>query len=171
VRLAARYKGAFIKESLAEYRIHGHNVSLGVEKELDLRRALEVMDSLRTNASQYGAILATPRTLALIDLQRARYLFHLAQSDEAEHILKSAFEIYPSIQDEPRVFLRWITDAYLAHVNPSGFHAWVLGQLPANLRGSFKIIPGSGSGKGGQGKLSNRRLSEGSADNASSAIC
>lgn len=138
VRLAVHYKVAFIKESLAEYRIHDNNVSLGVERDLDLRRALEVMDSLRINASQYGPILATPRTLALLDLQRARYLFHLAQSDEAVHSLKSAFEIYPSIQDEPRLFLRWVTDAYLAHVNPSGFHSWVLGQLPANVKSSFR---------------------------------
>lgn len=138
VRLTAHHQANFIKQPLVQYRIHGDNISLGVEKELDLKRALDVMNSLRLNASQYGATLAMPRTLALIDLQRARYLFHLAETEEAAKTLNSVFAIYPSIQDEPRVVLRWLTDAYLAHVNPWAFHSWMLAQLPASVKGSFR---------------------------------
>jgi alpha-1,3-rhamnosyltransferase len=138
VRLAADHPLSFIKKALVQYRVHGQNMSLGVEDGLDLKRALDVMDSLRMNASHYGPPFTLSRTLALIDLQRARYLFHLAQDEKAAQALALVFELYPSLQDKPRLFLRWVTDVYLANLNPEGFHSWVLSQLPANTKASFK---------------------------------
>lgn len=138
VRLAANHRVGFIKKALVQYRVHGQNISLGVEVDQDLARALDVMDSLRMNASDYGPAFALPRTLALIDLQRARYLFHLAQHEQAAQALASAFELYPSLQHQPRIFLRWVTDVYLANINPAGFHSWVLSQRSARIKGSFK---------------------------------
>ena len=138
VRMCARYQAGFIKKHLVKYRTHDCNTSLGIEDEQNLKRALEVMNSLRRNASHYGGELTTPRTQALIDLQRARYLFCLDQSDAAAESLSSVFEIYPAIQDEPRLFLRWLTDAYLAHVKAPAFYSWLIDQLPTGIKMSFR---------------------------------
>lgn len=138
IRMAARYQMGFIKRPMVDYRVHSSNTSIGIEDEQNIKRALEVIESLRRNGASYGGELTRPRTQALIDLQRARYLFCLAESEEAAKSLNAVFEIYRSIQDDPRVFLRWLTDVYLAHVKGPAFYSWLIDHLPADTKVSFK---------------------------------
>jgi hypothetical protein len=138
IRMAARYQVGFNKRPVAQYRVHSHNTSIGIDDDRNSKRALDVMDSLQLNASRYGGELTTPRAQALIELQRTRYLFCLAQREAAAKSLQSVFEIYPSIQDEPRVFLRWLTDAYLAHAKASTFYSWLIDHLPTDTKNLFK---------------------------------
>lgn len=137
VQMATRCRVGFIKKPLVRYRVHSYNASLGIESIENFSRALEVMNSLRQSTADCSGVLTTPRIRALIELQRARYLFYLAQGEEAVKSLHAVFEIYPSIQDHPGLFQLWLTDVFLSQVNSAFFYSWLIANIPPGLKTSF----------------------------------
>jgi alpha-1,3-rhamnosyltransferase len=129
IRLAAHYKPGFIDSSLVKYRIHSYNMSVGIEYEENIRRGLEVLDSIDQNAQLYGEKLTEPRLRCLIDLQRARYLFCLGQREAAAEKLRSAFEIYSGIRRSLPLIDNWWN---CPHPHPEGaqeFFQWTIEKL------------------------------------------
>ena len=130
VRMSALFKAGFIAEPLVQYRVHSGNVSLNVEIRERARRYLGVLDSLKKNAAQYGGEIATPRMQALIEFRRARFLFALDQVEDGARALKSVFQIYPPLSDDPETFAHWMEGSY----DPEPFYNW----LTENLLPLFK---------------------------------
>lgn len=138
IRLAAQIKIAFINKPLVRYRVHNSNVSMGVSDEVNFHRALQVMESLLRNQCDVE-LLNTPRIRALIYFQRARYLFCTGQTERAADSLAAGFQIYPVIEDEPSVFVRWMTDVYLPYANAQELYPWLSAHLPAEFGSRFRI--------------------------------
>src|SRR5262249_37030023 len=99
IRMIARHPVGYIKEPLVRYRVHEHNTSLSANSMEQMKRALQVMESLQRHEVEHGGDLATPRTRSMVHLQCARYLFHLGNIDRAGVSLSATFEIYPEIKE------------------------------------------------------------------------
>jgi glycosyltransferase involved in cell wall biosynthesis len=136
VRMASQFKPAFINESVVRFRFHGYNTSVGTTLDQELSRGLEVMASLRRNHHVFPGELETPRSQALIESQRYRYLFCLGRLDDSKQSLKTVFEIFPSIQSEPQLFESWLRTAPLASSMPE-YYEFTLEQLPQGLESAF----------------------------------
>jgi glycosyltransferase involved in cell wall biosynthesis len=100
VRLAARYRPAFLPGAVAKYRIHDHNVSLNVPGPENLRRGLEVFTTLRRKADTVGGEVGRPRMKALLELCRANYLFALGDDESARSAAATAFETDPELRND-----------------------------------------------------------------------
>lgn len=137
VRVAARYVCGFVSAPVVSYRMHGNNTSIGIAGIDNAARALEVMDSLKANAKGYGGDLDTPRTHALVELQRTRYLFALTRIEDAKQSLSAAFRHYPALARNPKLFYDWMTSGYIAHFHGRDFFEWVVAHLLDETPPSF----------------------------------
>lgn len=138
IRLAAQIKMAFIDKPLVRYRVHDSNMSMGVSDEMNFQRALQVMESLLRNQWDVE-LLNTSRIRALIYFQCARYLFCTSQTEKAADSLAAGFQIHPVIEDEPSVFVRWMTDVYLPYANAQELYPWLSAHIPAGFGSRFRI--------------------------------
>ncbi|HXD33292.1 MAG TPA: glycosyltransferase [Pyrinomonadaceae bacterium] len=138
IRMASQFKMAFMDRKLVKFRFHGHNTSVGVARDKALTRGLEVLSSLRRNQHVFAGELTAPRTQALIECQRYRYLFFLGRLEESSRSLLSVFEIYPALQDEPEVFEAWLRATSLNAAMPE-YYRWTLEQLPTDLKTDFRL--------------------------------
>jgi alpha-1,3-rhamnosyltransferase len=134
IRMGAHYKLGFIANPLVKYRVHSYNTSLAIDRGSHLKRCLDVLNSIRTNASRYGGQLISPRIRALIELRRAHFLFYLGEKEAAAESLNSVFVTCPSILQESSTFSRWLTVTY---ESPS-LYKWMSEHLPKDLESSFK---------------------------------
>jgi glycosyltransferase involved in cell wall biosynthesis len=137
IRMASQFKMGFMDKKVVKFRFHDYNTSVGIQQDEELNRGLEVMTSLRRNQHLFGGELTDPRTQALIESQRYRYLFCLGRLEESSRSLLSVFEIHPAIQDEPELFEDWLRAAPLAASMPE-YYQWTLKQLPVDLKPAFR---------------------------------
>ena len=134
IRMGAHYKFGYVSSPLVKYRIHSYNTSRGVERNVQMQRHLDVLNSIRANAARYGGQLLIPRIQALVELRRAHFLFYLAQEEAAAESLNSVFELWPSILSELSSLYRWLTVTY----ESPGLYKWMSEHLPEELPSSFK---------------------------------
>jgi alpha-1,3-rhamnosyltransferase len=128
IRMAAHYRLGFIARSLVKYRIHDYNSSVGIESLENIRRGLQVLDSISENIQSYGGLLLEPRTRCLLDLQRARYLFCLGEPAAARAKLFSGFEIYSGLRN-PRLLLDYWWHAHPLSEEKQEFWRWSIDNL------------------------------------------
>ena len=138
IRVWAQTKMAFSDKPLVNYRIHHSNISIGNPPEVDFARALQVMESLLEN-QQDVELLKTSRIRALINFQCARYLFCTGQTQKALERLRSGFETYPRIEDDPSLFVLWMTDVYLPHVSAQELYPWLSDNIPTWVNQRFRL--------------------------------
>lgn len=136
IRMASQFQLAFINECMVRFRVHNYNTSVGTTQDQDLQRGLAVMTSLRENEQIYPGELMSARSQAFIESQRYRYLFCLNRLDDSIQSLRTTFEIYPALQEQPGLFVSWLRSARLAAEMPE-YYEWTLKQLPRDLKGAF----------------------------------
>lgn len=139
IRVAAQVKMVFIDQALVKYRVHNSNISIGNPDEVNFERALRVMESLLRN-QHHVAVLDTPRITALLNFQCARYLFCTGQTEQGVKRLRAGFEIYPVIQDEPSLFVHWLTDVYLPYAKAQELYPWLSDNIPSSVGPRFRAI-------------------------------
>jgi glycosyltransferase involved in cell wall biosynthesis len=138
LRLLAQCRPAFIARPLTRVRVHSYNTSgRRVELRENLRRVLGVMKSIRAKAEDIGGELASPRCLALLDLQIAYHSFCLGDEDEARRFLHAGFGADPTLGNDPRFFAEWLRERIVEihHRFPpdshgAGFISWIALNLP-----------------------------------------
>lgn len=140
LRVLAHWKPGFVSEALARYRIHGRNVSKGIDPHLDLQRTLEVMLAVRSKAAAVGGGLMHPRNRALLDLQIAFLLFCSGREEEAIRNLHRAFEQDPTLSRDAEYFSEWLSawkpDFYtVAHPQ---YGLWAIAHLPQDSSAAFR---------------------------------
>lgn len=137
IRMVAGWDFGVIHRPLVGYRIHGENLSIGSAQEAKLERSLEVMRSLRSEGPSLGGRLAEDRTLALLDLRCAGFLFESGDTNAAAAFLERALATCPALLREPRTLARWLR----VHRRPGlatppggmGLPEWVLERLPRRV--------------------------------------
>jgi glycosyltransferase involved in cell wall biosynthesis len=143
-RALAKSESAFLPSSVARYRIHGTNTSVGVETLTNMKRGLAVMRSLRRRAETATDRLGEPRILATLDLQSAFYLYYLGAEEEAAASLHRAHEDDASfLRDNAFLgrWLRWLVFHTQDAALTSAFLRWLSGRLmPPIKRSSRKIL-------------------------------
>jgi hypothetical protein len=117
-RAAAHWEVAFIPRTLALYRVHGKNTSLGVARQARLARQLEVTKVLRERAPSVGGRLAEPRVRAALELQMG-YLRFAAGEEGAEDHLRAAFERDARLAGDERWLGDWLWSRPLDELLPS----------------------------------------------------
>lgn len=132
IRILAHWKAGFIDRALAMYRLHGHNLSKGIDPQVDLRRTLEMMCAVRKKAGSIGGSLAEPRNLATVDLQLAFLHFCSGRENEAARNLYGAFEDDPSLRDDVAFINDWLNRWKGGFYSPSlrHFGLWLIANLP-----------------------------------------
>jgi glycosyltransferase involved in cell wall biosynthesis len=132
----------FIARPLVKYRVHGYNTSVGVENEENVRRGLAVLDSLKRKAPSIGGRLARPRTLAVLELQRAYHLFRLREEEAARESLRAAFAADATLARDDAFLARWLRARvrqllmdYSSGAHEREFIAWLAGSLPREAGG------------------------------------
>jgi hypothetical protein len=125
-RAASHWGVAFIPRTLALYRVHGANTSLGVARAVTLARRLEVIESLRQRALSVGGRLAEPRIRATIELQGA-FMRFASGEEGADAQVRAAFEADPSLAGDARWLGDWLWSRPLDELLPEDgpdFAAW-----------------------------------------------
>ncbi len=107
VRLAARFKAAFLPAPVAAYRQHDYNTSITPAESATQNRileacrySLEVVTTLRRKAAAANGQLGRPRTRALLDLKRAAILLLLREKESASRAAAEVFRSDPSFRDD-----------------------------------------------------------------------
>jgi glycosyltransferase involved in cell wall biosynthesis len=108
IRLAAHYTPAFIPGSVAKYRVHGHNTSLGIPTKEQLDRHFQVMKAVRQKAESTRGLLGRQRTKAQIDFCKAHLCFEIGDFDSGRRALRSMFESDPTLRSNPKPMAQWL---------------------------------------------------------------
>lgn len=108
IRLMAYGRVGFIDEPLVLYRVHGENISMTIDPEVNFRECLKVMTSLRSKASQVGGRLRECRVRAVIELQRSFFLFKLGRAAESTIALKAAFDVDETLKQDATCIADWL---------------------------------------------------------------
>lgn len=140
IRVFLRWKVGFIDRSLVKYRIHGNNLSKGIDPKVDLNRILTFYRRLEQKSSEIGGVLLDDRNQAVLDLQLAFHLFSNDEIDEARRHLHSAFHKDPSLCDNVAFIDDWLNqwkpDFYTPEHSHFGF--WVIAHLPPTTAPIFR---------------------------------
>jgi glycosyltransferase involved in cell wall biosynthesis len=136
IRMLVQSRVAFIDRPLIKYRIHTYNVSVGIDLKNNMRRAVEVLQSLKRKSASIGKGLQRPRIQALLDLQLTYHFFCLSETKNAEQTLESAFRADTTLQKDARFFSEWlkrkmleIMDNFPRDSRERAFASWLLPQL------------------------------------------
>jgi glycosyltransferase involved in cell wall biosynthesis len=134
IRLLSQFGVAFIPQPFVQYRVHGSNVSIGVNVRENARRGLAVFDSL-SSVTPSGR-LAEPRVRALVQLQRCFHLFCVDELDTARGALTQAANVDPVVFEDA-CFIRWwltrMTREYGFLTAGRDFVEWFSSEVPAHL--------------------------------------
>lgn len=140
IRILAHWKAGFIDRPLAMYRLHGRNLSKGIDPKLDLRRTMEMMRAVREKAEMIGGLLAEPRIRATVDLQMAFFHFCSGLEQEAARNLHRAFEDDPSLRDDVAFINEWLNrwkgEFYSSSMKHFGL--WLVANLPHECGPGFR---------------------------------
>jgi glycosyltransferase involved in cell wall biosynthesis len=108
IRLAAHYPPAFVPGAMVKYRIHEHNTSLRVPKDVELERNLQVMTAVRKKAESTGGLLARPQTKAQLDFRTACLYFEIGDFESGRRALSCMFESDPELRFSPKPMALWL---------------------------------------------------------------
>jgi glycosyl transferase family 2 len=117
-RAAAHWEVAFIPRALAACRVHGKNTSIGVPREIQLARQLEVTRVLRDRAGSLGGRLGEPRVRAALELQMGFLRFAGGELAGAAD-LRAAFARDPALAGDARWLADWLWSRPLDELLPS----------------------------------------------------
>jgi hypothetical protein len=118
IGLAALGGVAFIDEVVVDYRVHGENMSLGVERGEEVERQLAVLLAVRKRSAGADGALAAPRTQAVLELRLAHLLFCAGERTPAQQALEQAFAKDPSLAHDLGRVQGWLESAQLGPLNP-----------------------------------------------------
>ncbi len=132
IRVFSRWKVGFIDRPLVKYRIHGNNLSKGIDPKVDLNRTLTMYRQLEQKWSDIGGALLEARNQAILDLQLAFHLFCNDKINEATTRLHSAFRKDPSLHEDVAFIDNWLNQWKPDFYTPEHIHfgLWVIAHLP-----------------------------------------
>ena len=135
IRIFSRWRVGFIDRSLAQYRIHGRNLSKRIDPKVDLNRILTFYRRLEQKWDDIGGILLKARYRAILDLQLAFHLFSNQETDEAITHLHSAFQRDPGLCEDIAFIDDWLNQWKPDFFTPehSHFGFWVIANLPPTI--------------------------------------
>jgi glycosyltransferase involved in cell wall biosynthesis len=140
IRIFARWEVGCVDEPLAKYRLHGKNISKGIDPKVFLKRILAMYQAVRDKATKIDGKFLLPRNRALLYLQLAFHHYCDGNEEEAIENLTAAFEEDPSINEDV-IFINdwlnnWKEDFY--NTTHSHFGFWVIAHLPIQIDDSFR---------------------------------
>ncbi len=140
IRILSRWNVGFINRSLAQYRIHGRNLSKRIDPKVDLNRILTFYRSLEQKWSDIGGVLLNARNQAILDLQLAFHLFSNQETAEAITRLHSAFQKDPGLSEDIDFIDDWLNQWKPDFFTPkhSHFGFWVIAHLPPTITPSTR---------------------------------
>jgi hypothetical protein len=138
VRAAAHWDVAFNPRPLAMYRVHSANTGIGIDRETNLQRSLQVTSALRERAERIGGRLAEPRVRATLELQVAFLRFAAADRPGALDGLPLAFDRDATLAGDGRWLADWLRGRMLDKLLPDGgdgFASWFVESAAPLLSG------------------------------------
>lgn len=118
IRIASAWKAGFLDEPLILYRVHGKNVSAGIDSEKNLRHNIEVLRALSLKAPMDRGLLGTNRTQALIKCHLSHHFFLLGRP-EALTCFQEALACNPDmlagLLEDRKWFGQWLEKLWLTH--------------------------------------------------------
>ena len=139
VRMTAAAKVGFINEPLVYYRVHGSNTSIGVDRDINLARFVEVTQAIRRDADE-GRLSVGKRARALIELQLAYYNLCRDNESAAELCFGSALKFYPDLIYDQNYLRDWISERcdfsrgiLRKPEQPSNLVRWLIGRVQATI--------------------------------------
>jgi glycosyltransferase involved in cell wall biosynthesis len=140
IRLFSHWKVGFIDRPLAMYRLHGNNLSKGVDVKVDLNRILAMYRRLDEKQCDIGGALLKARNQAILNLQLAFHLFSNGEKEDAIARLGWAFERDPSLYKDTAFMSDWLSqwkpDFYTPEHSHFGF--WVIAHMPSTIDPIFR---------------------------------
>lgn len=139
LRVVAHWRCGYLARPLAEYRVHGGNLSLGVPRDVHARRSIEALERLREKSPQLGGRLATPWARALMALELARHRFALDERAAASSSLRRALHEDPELAAGARL-AAWLrttgrTEAAQDDDRDESLGGWMVAALSDGLDG------------------------------------
>ena len=138
IKLLSHWRAAYVDKPLARYRVHGKNMSIGIDPKVSVKRNLDVLHGLRRNASSIGGSLVEAENLSILDLQIAFHLFCNGDEAEARMYLDEAYHRYPNVYSDSDSVCKWSSryrqEFYGASSRHFGF--WVASHFPVAVDSS-----------------------------------
>jgi glycosyltransferase involved in cell wall biosynthesis len=140
MRIFSHWKAAYIDNPLGKYRVHGKNMSRGIDSQLNLHRIINVLQGIQKKSSQIGGALLDPRNQAIIDLQLAFHTFCDGNEDDAVMYLHRAFQKHHDLDSDIAFFDSWLNqwkpDYFTIRHKHFGF--WTIANLPPDVNQEFR---------------------------------
>jgi hypothetical protein len=131
LRLTALWPAGFIDRPLACYRLHGKNISKGIDPEVDLQRILQFTQAAMQKSVQVGGKLVEPRNQALLALQLTFLYYCLNDEPTALAYLNKAFALDESLAGDVQFLEKWVNEWKPEFYTPSlpNFGLWLIQNL------------------------------------------
>jgi hypothetical protein len=140
MRIFSHWKAAYIDKPLGKYRVHGKNMSRGIDSQVNLNRIINVLQGIQKKSSQIGGALLDPRNQAIIDLQLAFHTFCNGNEEDAIMYLHHAFQKDHSLDSDVTFFDSWLNqwkpEYFTIHHKHFGF--WTIANLPSDVNQEFR---------------------------------
>lgn len=135
IRLMAHWEAGFINQPLALYRLHSHNISKGIDPQIDLKRIIDFTQAIQEKSAKVGGALLLPRNQALVSIQLAFLHFCQGKIIEAQQYLLNAFLQDHSLYSDQDFMVEWLSAWKPAFYTLSHAHfgLWVVENLPEDM--------------------------------------
>jgi glycosyltransferase involved in cell wall biosynthesis len=133
IRLVSRWKTAYINDPLARYRLHGKNISAGIETKVNLRANIAVLVSLRVKSRTDSGLLGTLQNRAFLELWLANSYFMTGENQLAVDCVRNAFMLFTPLHETSSFISSWLKNFSIpGYQNPEKYQAdkdftlWIL---------------------------------------------
>jgi alpha-1,3-rhamnosyltransferase len=137
IRLVAHGPVAFLPRVVANYRVHGANLTIEHDGAVARRRSLDVLRTIENDADEIGAALTRPRIRAALRLELALRCYRDGALDEADHWIATAFTADPSIEGDAEWLKTWLLERLSRTTPPDDMPGWMLARAPAPVRAAL----------------------------------
>jgi hypothetical protein len=136
VKLFAHWKAGYVEDPVAKYRIHGKNMSIGINPKLSLKRNLEVLFNLQQKSADIGGALLDIKNLAILDLQIAFHLFCDGDEQQSIKYLNDAYQKDPNVYTDLDSISQWSSmwRQEFYGVNNKHFGFWAAAYLHSTVK-------------------------------------
>jgi alpha-1,3-rhamnosyltransferase len=138
IRLVAHGPIAFLPRVVANYRVHGANLTIEHDGAVARRRYLDVLRTIEADADEIGGGFARPRVRAALRLELALRCYRDGALDEADHWTAAAFTADPSLEGDAEWLKTWLLERLSSTTPPDDMPAWLLARAPVAVQASLE---------------------------------
>jgi glycosyltransferase involved in cell wall biosynthesis len=112
LRIMSHWRIGYSRDVLAMYRVHGTNISVGVDTTKILVRNEAALQAIHTKSAKLGGVYNAPEIQAEIYRRLMDYAYDLIKMEEAQRYFAAFFAADATLAGDARYLLYWLNERY-----------------------------------------------------------